>query len=372
MQTNFDPVTPKRAAELISRIIKTKIPFFIHGEPGIGKSDVVEQLAKATNMRLVVQMLSQMDATDLRGLQFVDTEKNVTVNYPPEWLPKADDPPTIIFLDELPSAEPRLQVAAYQLLLSRRIGNYVLADQHYVCGAGNRVDDGAVVYEMGTALASRLMHIAMIPEPRSWLEWANQSGIHPLVMTFIQLKGHLLSQLEEQLKSQHLIGPNPRQWHRVSTVIHEIGYKDRNILEPMVEGLIGKSVAKDFFLTVEEMSGLPDPRVILDMDPKDFIKIIPTKLPNFWGLAFSIVAYAHDLGTMNKATMFFRLMVEHGPKNEPLEDVRKMGMEMLLEKADKAKLLEKMLANKEFATYLDASAHVAQLRERTTVGEKKK
>ena len=84
MQTNFDPVTPKRAAELISRIIKTKIPFFIHGEPGIGKSDVVEQLAKATNMRLVVQMLSQMDATDLRGLQFVDTEKNVTVNYPPE------------------------------------------------------------------------------------------------------------------------------------------------------------------------------------------------------------------------------------------------------------------------------------------------
>jgi hypothetical protein len=358
MHINIDPVAPLRAMELIRNIIPTGIPFFIHGEPGIGKSEIVEQIAAERNMKLTVQMLTQMEATDLRGLQFVDDVRKVTVNYPPSWLPTKDDDPTIIFLDELPSAEPRLQVAAYQLLLSRRIGDFVLDKKHYVCGAGNRVDDGAVVYEMGTALASRLMHIAMMAEPRSWLDWASKHNVHPIVMTFIQLKGHMLTRLEDQLKSQNLIGPNPRQWNRVSEVVTSVGTKNRNIIEPMVEGLIGKAATKDFFLTVEEMSGLPDPRIILDMDPKDFVKIIPEKLPNLWGLAFSIISYAATKEQMVKATMFFRLIVEQGPKNQPLEDVRKMGMEILIEKANKAKLIQELSREKEIRDYMAFSERV--------------
>lgn len=358
MHINVDPVAPSRAMELIRNIIPTGIPFFIHGEPGIGKSEIVEQIAAEKNMKLTVQMLTQMEATDLRGLQFVDDVRKVTVNYPPSWLPTAADDPTIIFLDELPSAEPRLQVAAYQLLLSRRIGDFVLDKKHYVCGAGNRVDDGAVVYEMGTALASRLMHIAMMAEPRSWLDWASKHSVHPIVMTFIQLKGHMLTRLEDQLKSQNLIGPNPRQWNRVSEVVTSVGTKNRNIVEPMVEGLIGKAATKDFFLTVEEMSGLPDPRIILDMEPKDFVKIIPEKLPNLWGLAFSIISYAATKEQMVKATMFFRLIVEHGAKNQPLEDVRKMGMEILIEKANKAKLIQELSREKEIRDYMAFSERV--------------
>lgn len=358
MNINVDPVTPARAMELIRNIIPTGIPFFIHGEPGIGKSEIVEQIAAERNMRMTVQMLTQMEATDLRGLQFVDEVKKVTVNYPPSWLPTKDDPPTIIFLDELPSAEPRLQVAAYQLLLSRRIGEYVLDKKHYVCGAGNRVDDGAVAYDMGTALAGRLLHMQMIAEPRCWLDWASKNTVHPIVMTFIQLKGHMLANLEEQLKSQNLIGPNPRNWNRVSTIMHEVGPKNRSIAEPLVEGLIGKAATKDFFLTVEEMSGLPDPRIILDMEPKEFVKIIPEKLPNLWGLAFSIISYATTKEQMVKATMFFRLIVENGPKNQPLEDVRKMGMEILIDKASKAKLIQELSKEKEIRDYMAFSERV--------------
>lgn len=361
MNINIDSVTPKRALDLLKGIIPTRIPAFLHGGPGIGKSEVIEQLAKHCGMNLVVQMLTQMDSTDLRGLQFVDEVKGKTVNFPPTWLPTKDDPPTIIFLDELPSAEPRLQVSAYQLLLSNRIGDFILDHKHYVCGAGNRMEDGAVVYEMGTALASRLMHLSVVAEPRAWLDWASTSSIHPVVMTYIQLKGHQLEGLEAQLKGQKLIGPNPRQWSKVSQVLHSVGTTRRDLVEPMVEGLIGKETAKDFFLTVEEMAGLPDPRIILDMDDNAFVRAIPDKLPNLWGMAFSINAYAASPEQVVKAAKLYRLIIDHGPKNQPLEDVRKMGMEMLFEKADKLGLVATIAKDKEIKEYMRVSERVISI-----------
>lgn len=361
MKLNIPSVSPSVAFTLASAAMDVDIPFFLHGSPGIGKSDLAEQIAKARGMKLVVQMLTQMDATDLRGLQFVDETTKRTVNFTPEWLPTENDEPTIIFLDELPSAEPRLQVSAYQLLLSRRIGSYVLDKKHYVCGAGNKVDDGAVVYDMGTALSSRLLHLSVVAEPRAWLDWAGKNGIHPSVMVYIQLKAHMLEQLEAQIKAQHMVGPNPRNWARVSAIGNKIGFGKRELAEPLVTGLVGESAAKDFFLTVEEMAGLPDPRIILDLDDAAFIKAVPTKLPNLWGMAFSILAYCTDLKHYAKATKFFRLMVENGPKNLPLEDVRKMGMEMLMAKADGAGLITEFIKDKELMAYIKDSDRIIKI-----------
>lgn len=339
MDINVDPVTPSRAFEImactleVSNKLPYNIPFFIHGQPGVGKSELVQQLAEKFGMSLTVQMLTQVEATDLRGLQFINESERTTVNYKPDWLPGPDDQPTIIFLDELPSAEPRLQVAGYQLLLSGKIGQYVLAPQHYVCAAGNRVEDGAVVYEIGTALADRMQHIVVVPEPKSWLGWASKNGIHPSVMTFLQLKGHLLEQLEEQLSGGFLVGPSPRSWQRVSDILNVLGTENTEILDPMIQGWIGKSVAADFFLSLDELSGLPDPALILKMKRTDMRKHIPESLNNLWGIAFSLVAYVDSTEDFIAASEFFQEMVEHGPSSEPLGDVQKMAMEMLWEKA---------------------------------------
>lgn len=369
MDINVDPVTPKAALEIMKNTLTVhresgfNIPFFLHGQPGVGKSDIVQQLADWAGMNLEVEMLTQIEATDLRGLQFIDEATKKTVNYVPEWLPGPDDPPTIIFLDELPSAEPRLQVSGYQLLLQGRIGRYVLDRKHYVCAAGNRIDDGAVVYEMGTALADRLQHLVVIPEVRAWLDWARDNNIHPAVMTFLQLHGHMLEQLEEQLKASQLVGPSPRSWQRVSQILHVLGADNRTTTEPLVQGWLGNHVAKDFYLTVEEMAGLPEPEKILEMDEKDFKKVIPEKLTNMWGLAFSLVAFADTPEQMDKATKFFRVMVEEGPRTLPIEDVRKMGMEMMLEKAQKKNIITKLFDKEEIQKYMDQSEEVLAIGE---------
>jgi hypothetical protein len=350
---NIDSVSPKRAYELADKMVKMRnIPFFFHGRPGIGKSDIVEQLALANNMNLEILMLTQIDSQDLRGIQYPDVVSKRMVYYPPEFLPGPESPPTLLFLDELTGAEPRLQVSAYQLLLSRRIGSYRLPDNCYVCAAGNGPADGAIAYEMGTALASRLLHISVQAEPRSWIEWALANNIHNSIITLIQLKGDLLEQTDSQLDRSDLIGPNPRAWARASFVLHNVGVNNRSIAEPLVEGLVGKSAAADLFLTAEEMKDLPSPEKILAMDEKEFGKIVPKTVPGLYGLTYSLVAYASDLDNMRKAIKFMEITTERA-KDLPAADCMSLGMELLMEKAIRSGLENKLMETNEFLDNYD-------------------
>ena len=49
-------------------LLKSDIPVFIHGSPGIGKSYIVNDIAKKNNLELIDVRLSQLDAVDLRGI----------------------------------------------------------------------------------------------------------------------------------------------------------------------------------------------------------------------------------------------------------------------------------------------------------------
>jgi MoxR-like ATPase len=51
-------------------LIESDTPVFIHGSPGIGKSYIVNDIAAQNNLGLIDVRLSQLDAVDLRGIQF--------------------------------------------------------------------------------------------------------------------------------------------------------------------------------------------------------------------------------------------------------------------------------------------------------------
>lgn len=346
---NVDSVSCKEAYGLAKQCVKMRtIPFFFHGRPGIGKSELVAQIAAELGMELEVLMLTQIDAQDLRGIQYPDAASKRMVYYPPEFLPGDGSPPTILFLDELTGAEPRLQVSAYQLLLSRRIGSYHLPDNCYVCAAGNGPADGAIAYEMGTALSSRLLHIPLMAEPNSWLEWAAINSIHASVMTLIQIKGDLLEQTDQQLDNDHLVGPNPRAWARVSEVVTSVGIDNRGKAEPLVSGLVGRAAAAELFLTHDELSGLPTPAEILAMDEKKFERALPSTIASMYGLTYSLVSYASDLDTMKKALSFLNIMDEKGNEGLPCGECMSLGVELLLEKSTKMGVEDDLAVSEEY------------------------
>jgi MoxR-like ATPase len=146
----------------------------------VGKTELVQTLAERKGASLYDLRLTTIEPQDLRGLPFYDHEKGRTVWYRPEDLPDDPDRPAILFLDELTAAAPTLQPTVYGLLQERRVGRHRLPDSVFIVAAGNMVEDGAIAYEMGTALSDRLIHVIVQADADDWLKsYAPGAGIHP-------------------------------------------------------------------------------------------------------------------------------------------------------------------------------------------------
>ena len=122
-----------------------------------------------------------LDPVDLRGLPSV--RGDVAHWCPPSFLPTEGE--GILFLDELNAAPPLVQAACYQLVLDRRVGEYVLPDGWTVVAAGNRETDRAVTHRMPSALANRFVHLDFSVDVAAWLQWAESAGVGEEVLAFI-------------------------------------------------------------------------------------------------------------------------------------------------------------------------------------------
>ena len=138
---------PSQVTQALEYLIKAKQPVMLHGSPGVGKSQVVKQVADKLGIEMIDLRLSQLDPVDLRGVPSVDkikvgkTEVGKTNWNVPSFLPTEGN--GILFLDEINSAAQATQAAAYQLVLDRKLGDYELPSGWAMVAAGNRSTDRA-------------------------------------------------------------------------------------------------------------------------------------------------------------------------------------------------------------------------------------
>ena len=181
-QVEYRTVTTAGAKSAIKVAFKKKRPIFLWGPPGVGKSDIVQQITDEANGFMFDLRLGQMDPTDLRGMPFFNKELGVMDWAPPIDLPSAefakDYPMITVFLDEMNSAPASVQAAAYQLVLNRRLGKYVLPDNVVIIAAGNRESDKGVTFRMPTPLANRFVHVEIRADFEAWVDWAVKNNIH--------------------------------------------------------------------------------------------------------------------------------------------------------------------------------------------------
>ena len=145
-------VGPKGAKRSLRKAFKNKRPIFLWGPPGIGKSDIIKQLGTELDAHVIDVRLSLWEPTDIKGIPYFDSNVNKMVWAPPLELPDAEmasqHKQIILFMDEMNSAAPAVQAAAYQLVLNRRVGTYQLPDNVVMVAAGNRESDKGVTYRM--------------------------------------------------------------------------------------------------------------------------------------------------------------------------------------------------------------------------------
>jgi hypothetical protein len=247
---------PSRIIETLKTLVEIRQPVFVWGPPGIGKSQVVAQVAEQQQLQLTDVRAVLLDPVDLRGLPHID-ETNRACWCPPEFLPIQGK--GILFLDELNAAPPLVQAACYQLVLDRRLGEYQLPDGWGIVAAGNRETDRAVTHRMPSALANRFVHLHFDVDAREWVDWAQGCGIAPEVIAFIRFRPQLLHAFDPQKDDKAF--PTPRSWEFVSRILNR-----RKQMLPdteLIAGVIGEGAAAEFCGFLRIFHDLPDPDALL-------------------------------------------------------------------------------------------------------------
>jgi hypothetical protein len=302
------------------------------GRSGVGKSQLVAQLAGQRKAELRDVRLSQKTASDIGGLPALDHETKQTTFYLPDFLPR-EDRPGILFLDELPGADEQTRIAAYGLILERRVDNWRLGDEWRIIAAGNRPEDGAISCDFGTAMNDRLVHIVIEPSSRDWLAWAMENGIVPEVMAFIQTRPDLLIGSPEMLRADHAITPSPRSWERVSQVWKSVaGKRDREIL---ICGIVGDSTAHEFLTVADELRHMASVEKIVSTPRGRLHKVVPATINGLYGMAYALAASV-CAGNLTKIMGVVDALDElRGSAHNglPLADVQTLAGSLVLERA---------------------------------------
>ena len=316
---------------------KLRASWMLHGRPGIGKTEIVQALAQEIGARLFDLRLTTIEPQDLRGLPYFDHARQRTIWFRPEDLP--DDPaqPSVLFLDELTAASPLLQPTVYGLLQERRVGQHLLPAPCMVIAAGNMVEDGAIAYEMGTALSDRLIHLRLQAEAGDWLErFALPQALDESVIAFIRTRPELLDTTEDSLRRGEMIACTPRSWARVAGLMCAVS--DRRLRNLMIAGVLGEAVAAEFLLVADEIAATVQVDELLEAEPRARASLYPPSLHGMTALAYGLVTRAtaanlaqvieimaelRGLGTTRGAA-FARM---------PLGELGTHGFEMLIRKA---------------------------------------
>lgn len=302
---------PSEIAACVKIAMKVKRPAFIWGPPGIGKSDLMLSISGEQKRPLIDIRLLLLEPTDLKGIPFYNpAEETMTwaasaelpeklsdemikgrVNAAEARLQEIEKMPegldkqraiedierrmaknaalpglqnAILFLDELNAAPQSVQAASYQLMLNRRIGEYLLPDGVSIVAAGNRMTDKGVTFQMPSPLRNRLIHLEMESNFDDWQAWAINSGeVHPDVVGF--LTAHKSKLFDFDPKSPEHAFATPRTWVYASDLVREFDqtHVGEHILTSLIGGTVGRGKAYEFMQHRRVASKMPAPEDIL-------------------------------------------------------------------------------------------------------------
>lgn len=305
-------VSYSTATAIVENCLRSKLVSMMWGSPAIGKSSIIHQIAKSFNMKMIDVRLAQCDPVDLAGFPvFADGKARYV---PMDTFPIEGDavPPGsngwIIFLDELTSAPRAVQAAAYKLVLDRMVGNHKLHSKALIVAAGNKLDDGAIVEEMSTALKSRMVHLELVTNVIEWLNWAYQNKIDFRVTDYLKFRPENLYTFKSD-SPDHTYA-SPRTWEFVNKLINGKDVSDTKFYLPLLAGTISEGVAREF-LAFCQIYGDPELPKQYQIETQPLLAPIPNRPDVLYALTGLIGTYTNAQNITNIMTYLERLPLEY-------------------------------------------------------------
>ncbi|GAB4221252.1 MAG: hypothetical protein Kow00102_15450 [Spirochaetota bacterium] len=280
--------------EILDRYLQTEgainYAIKIVGYPGVGKSAIVEQVAKKHNYYYIDTRLAFKENVDLGGYPVPDNNLKRMIYFRPRFIPPETVPEgyngILWFLDEANRAHPTVIQTLFQIITERMCGEHILPPKTAIVLAGNLGDsDNTVITDFDdSALDGRLAVFNLIPDASNWLQWAIEEGIHPAVIQYI-------STYPDRLWDSSAVNPNPRGWHQVSDTLYKaynfqteeqfriyLLNNDYKVLQKIIISLIGDVAGTDFILQYVSPRAISS-NDILAGDEKKLQQLIDNTIP---------------------------------------------------------------------------------------------
>lgn len=278
--------------------IATRIPFLLWGEPGAGKTAVVESAADS-GWHVETLICSHYEPSDFAGLPIV-TGDHVTLA-PPGWARRvaAHEGPSLVFFDEWTTASPAVQAAALRPLTHGEVGALTLPESVSFGAAANPADIAASGWELAAPTANRFVHLdwslpldvyAESLVTRTWPALdvpdlgdgydAAVAHARGLIAGFLRARGGLLSSVPKDAAARGRAFPTPRTWDYAARLMAAcaIAGHGTEVRRLLIDGVIGSSTGHEFLTWITALD-LPDPEKLLaDPGSADFAGMRPDRV----------------------------------------------------------------------------------------------
>jgi len=278
-------MSPKELKKTLLKTVPAGLPVLIKGAPGIGKSDIVNQVAEELEMDLIISHPVVSDPTDFKGLPGI-------VNGKAEFLPFGDlrsliqaKNPTIAFLDDLGQAPAVVQAAAMQLILARRVNGHKVSNKVVFIAATNRRQDRAGVTGILEPVKSRFATILELEvNADDWIEWAIDNDMPAELIGFVHFRPALLN--TEEATADIVNHPCPRTIAYCGSLL-KAGLNSMEI----IAGAVGEGCAAELLGFLKVYESLPNIAAIL-LDPKS--ADVPTDPAAVYAVVAALVGKATE------------------------------------------------------------------------------
>lgn len=249
----------------------------ILGAPGIGKSQISQNVARKRNCKFIDFRLLTMSETDLKGIPFPSEDNKKAIFLHPNIFPneERDGKEGILLLEELTSANRNLMSTMYQLVLDRQLGTYKLPDGWMVVATGNREEDYGEFYVMPAPLADRFLIFELANSGSAfvddWIVWAYKNDIAVEIIAYVRKFSNSLHDFNPELHDEGmLIFPTPRSWASLSDIIKHDQSSNDNLSDEaksMILASVGPIHGNQFISFYNYRNNLPDLDDILNGKP---------------------------------------------------------------------------------------------------------